>query len=404
MGRYDFDEIVDRRNTNSMNVEGWRNYIFGVGYDKKFPIKDEEFIRMWVADMDFAVAPEIVEAIKERADKRIFGYTKLFSNEYYNALRGWCRKRYDWDFPNEELVTSYGVIPIIYQLVEDIVGEGEKVLLLTPSYGPFKGAAVYNGVGHMESPMIIEDGEFRIDFDDLEEKAADPSVNVLIFCNPHNPTGRVWTEEELKQVGEIVEKNGLWLISDEIHCDLLRKGITHIPFGKIMPDYPRLITCMAASKAFNIAGLEHANAIIRDKEERERFLSRDKIGQNNPLSIAAHQAAYEKGEPWLEELREYLDGNFALLKEFLDEYFPECNYKIPGATYLAWVDISPYLGDVKDHTEFFAERAGVLIEGGDKLFVGNAQGYIRLNLAIPRSVLKTALDRMKEAMDAHIRI
>ena len=169
MGKYNFDEIIDRRNTNSMNVEGWRNYIFGPDYDKEFPIKDDEFIRMWVADMDFAVAPEIVEAIKERADKRIFGYTKLFTDDYYKAFSNWCESRYGWTFPQEELVTSYGVIPILYQLVEDLVREGEKVLLLTPSYGPFKGAAVYNGVQHVESPMVIRDGEFFIDFDDLEK-------------------------------------------------------------------------------------------------------------------------------------------------------------------------------------------------------------------------------------------
>ena len=399
MGKYNFDEIVDRRNTNSLNVEGWRSYIFGEGYTKEFPFKDEEFIRMWVADMEFAVAPEICDAIKARVDKRIFGYTRLYSEDYYNALRNWCESRYGWSFPKEELVISSGVVPIIYQVVENLVKEDEKILFLTPSYGPFKISAEFNNVSYVESPLLIEDGKFLIDYDDLDQKLADPKVKLLIFCNPHNPTGRVWTEEELKKVAELVEKHDKWILSDEIHCDLVRVGNHHIPMGKIMPDYTKLITGMAASKTFNIAGLLYANVIIRDPEQRNKFMSRDKISNlYNPLSIAAHQAAYEKGGEWLEELSEYLDGNFSFLKSFLDEYLPETNYTVAESTYLAWVNLKPYLGDLQDYTEFFAERAGVLLEGGDKLFVGNAEGYVRLNLAMPRATLKIGMERIRDAI------
>ena len=226
-------------------------------------------------------------------------------------------------------------------------------------------------------------------------------MRVLILCNPHNPTGRVWTEEELRRVAAIAEGNGLWLISDEIHCDLLRVGMRHIPMGKIMLDYPRLITCMSASKTFNIAGLLFSDILIRDEGERRRFRLRDKVGMLNPLSIAAHQAAYESGGPWLEELKEYLDGNFRVLAEFLSRELPETDFSIPEATYLAWIDLRRSLPDVKNPTRFFAQEAGVLLEGGDANFVGDAEGWIRLNLAMPRSAVVKGLKRMGAAIQKH---
>ena len=222
---------------------------------------------------------------------------------------------------------------------------------------------------------------------------------MLMLCNPHNPSGRIWTEEELKKIAEIVEKNNLWIVSDEIHCDLIRKGLSHIPMGKIMPDYERLITTMSASKTFNLAGMMFSNIIIRCPEERARFEARDKnIGAVNPLSIAAHKAAYEKGGAWLEELKLYIDGNLEYVKEFLKGNLPEAVFEIPEATYFAWVDMSKILPDIEDLPLFFANNAGVLLEGGDKLFVGNAKGYIRLNLAMPRAILEKGMKRIAEAI------
>ena len=311
---YNFDEIIDRRNTNALNTDGFRGYIFHAGPEKVFPFKDEEFVRMWVADMEFACAPAICDAIKARVDKRIFGYTMMFDDAYYNAFNGWCQKRYGWSFKKEELCFSPGIIPALYQIVEDLIGEGETFVITTPSYGYFLHAAEYNDVPIVCSDLILSEEGWKIDFEDLERKCADPKVKMLLWCNPHNPTGRIWTEEELKKVAAIVEKYDLWLVSDEIHCDLIREGLCHIPFGKILPDYDKLITCMSASKTFNMAGLMFSDIIIRNQAERERFNSRDKIaGMLNPLSIAAHQAAYEHGAEWLDELKVYLDGNFRYL-------------------------------------------------------------------------------------------
>ena len=401
--KYNFDEIIDRKNTNSMNTDGWRSYIFGCGAERRFSYEDDEFIRMWVADMDFAVAPEIREAIKDRVDRQILGYTMVSDEGYYEAFEKWCRDRYDWEFDRRELVFSPGVVPALYQLIENLAKPaGLKVLTMTPAYGYFLHACEYNGVELVCSPLKYSNGKFEIDFDDLARKAWDPSVEILLLCNPHNPTGRMWTEAELRAVAEIAQENNLWVISDEIHCDLVRTGSRHIPMGKIMPEYSRLITAMSASKTFNIAGLLHSNIIIRDREERARFRRRDKnTGSLNPLSLAAHKAAYEQGGDWLCQLREYIDGNFNFVSEFLSLNLPEAEFEIPEATYFAWINMNRLLPDVEDLPLFFAEKAGVLLEGGDRLFAGNAGGYIRLNLAMPRSVVKTGLERIAAAVRNH---
>ena len=299
---YNFDEIIDRKNTNSENVDGWRPYIFKCGPEKVFPYADDEFIRMWVADMEFAVAPEIRQAIIDRVNRKILGYTIVSDQGYYDALLKWCKDRYDWTFEKEELVFSPGVIPALYQLVEDLVAKDEKVLTMTPAYGFFLHACEYNGVELVKSPLKKSEGRFEIDFEDFAQKAADPKVRLLMLCNPHNPSGRIWTRQELEKIADIAAKNDLWIVSDEIHCDLIRTGLSHIPMGKIMPDYKKLITTISASKTFNLAGMLFSNIIIRDEEERNRFQDRDKnIGAANPLSVAAHKAAYEHGGRWLSE-------------------------------------------------------------------------------------------------------
>ena len=397
---YNFDEIIDRRNTNSENVEGWRPYIFHCGPERVFPYKDEEFIRMWVADMEFAVAPEILQAITDRVHRRILGYTLVYDKGYYEVLRAWCESRYGWSFPKEQLTFSPGVIPALYQLTEDLVKPlNGKALTMTPAYGFFLHACEYNGVELVTSPLREEGGRFSIDWEDLEAKAADPDVKLLMLCNPHNPTGRIWTEEELRHMAAIIEKHRLWVVSDEIHCDLIRCGRRHIPMAKVMDRYPKLITCMAPTKTFNMAGLAFSNIIIRDPALRARFQERDKLfGMVNPMSLTAAQAAYSRGGAWHEALKQYLDENFAFVKAFLSQELPEAVMYIPEATYLAWVDLSRCLPDVADLPDFFANKAGVLLEGGDSLFVGNAKGYVRLNLAMPRAIIQTGLERMRDAI------
>jgi cystathionine beta-lyase len=399
---YNFDEIIDRKKTNAMNTDGFRSYIFHAGPEMKFPFPDDEFIRMWVADMDFATPPEVCQAIKDRVDKRIFGYSQVFDNGYYEAFSAWCRKQYDWSFPKEQLVFSPGIIPALYELVGDLVAPDEKLLITTPAYGFFKHAAVFNSRELVCSPLNYDKGWVTIDFEDLERKAADPKTKLLLWCNPHNPSGRMWTEEETERVGAIAQKYGLWLISDEIHCDLIRQGKKHIPTAKVLPDYPKLITCMAASKTFNLAGLMFSNIIVRDAEVRNQMAAHDRlIGLVNPLSLSATQAAYECGGDWLEQLKGYLDDNFRLVTEYLATHLPGSACRTPEATYLAWVDLNRCLPDVEDLPMFFANQAGVLLEGGDAMFVGNAKGFVRLNLAMPRAIIEKGLHRMSDAIHRH---
>lgn len=289
---YNFDEIIDRRHTNALNTDGFRGYIFHAGPEKVFAFKDEEFVRMWVADMEFGVAPEILDALRARIDRRIFGYTGLYDDEYYHTFSNWCKDHYDWHFPKEQLCISPGIIPALYQLTEMLCTAGEKVLLNTPAYGYFLHAAEYAGVDVLTSPLHkTADGTFAVDFEDFERKCADPACKLVFWCNPHNPTGRMWTEDELRQVAAIIEKYNLWVVSDEIHCDLIRCGRRHIPMAKVMGNYPKLITCMAPTKTFNMAGLAFSNIIIRDPALRARYQERDKLfGMVNPMSLTAAQA------------------------------------------------------------------------------------------------------------------
>ncbi|MEA5083631.1 MAG: PatB family C-S lyase [Lachnospiraceae bacterium] len=394
---YNFDEIIDRRNTNAMNTDGFRDYIFHADETMTFPYKDEEFIRMWVADMEFATPEEVINGIRERLDKRIFGYTRIFSNDYYKAFLNWCKRRYNWTFDKKDLVMSNGIIPALYELVEYICKPDEKVLFLTPSYAYFKHAADYNHRECICADLICENGEYTIDFEDFEKKASDEKTTLFIFCNPHNPTGRVWKEDELRKLSEIIERNNLWVISDEIHCDLTRVRQVHIPLGKIMPEYNQLITCMATSKTFNLAGLMISNIIIRDDKLKEIWFSRH-YNFDNPLSIAAAQAAYEKGENWLNELQIYLDKNFEFTKKYLESHLPKAKFHISEATYLAWVDLSEYFEPDEKLPLFFAYKAGVLLEGGN-MFVQNSNGFIRLNLACPKATVEEGLGRICEAVN-----
>ncbi len=398
--KYDFDAIIDRRHTNALNTDGFRGYIFHAGPEKVFPYKDEEFVRMWVADMEFSVAPEILDALRQRIDRRIFGYTGLYDSEYYHIFAKWCRDHYDWNFPEEQLCVSSGIIPALYQLTELLCAGDDKVLVNTPAYGYFAHAAEYVGAEVLTSPLHKKaDGAFELDYEDFEKKCAHPQCKVVFWCNPQNPTGRMWTEEELRKAAAIMEKYDLWVVSDEIHCDLIRCGRRHIPMAKVMTDYPKLITCMAPTKTFNLAGLAFSNIIIRDKALRDRFRGRDKmIGMVNPMSLTAAEAAYTQGSAWHEALKAYLDDNFAFVKAFLTRELPEAVMYIPEATYLAWVDMNQCLPQGTDLPDFFANKAGVLLEGGNSLFVGNAEGYIRLNLAMPRSIIETGLTRMAQAI------
>lgn len=397
---YNFDEVINRKNTNSISYEGWKSSYEHLKVDGAFPFGDD-YIRMWVADMDFATPPEIIEAIKERLDKKILGYTQIFDSKYYETLEKWFLEQYHWEINTKEIVISPGVVPALLRLVPLLIKPDENILISTPSYGPFNLAGTYHNRQVFNSKLRKNNHRFEMDFADLEQKIKDPSLNIKLFilCNPHNPTGSVWTKEELYTLGKICLDNNVWIISDEIHCDLLRTGKQHIPLATIFKETDRIVTCTAPSKTFNLAGSLMSNIFIKNESVRKQY-QETYHEVLSPLNIAATQAAYSKCLPWLEALKQYLDANFQLLETILLKELPHAKFSIPEATYLAWIDISYYIKNLPNKhklTEFFIKNAGVVVEDENK-FVNHSAGFIRLNIACSQAVLIEGLNKITNSL------
>lgn len=397
---HDFDRLTSRLDSNAAAVEGYEKYLFPQGTAPGVIDRPkEDIIHMWVADMQFAAPQAALDAMMVRLEHPIFGYTMNYDDQLYGVFHAWCQRRYGWSFPREQLVMSLGVIPALFGLVNYLCGPHEKVLTLSPSYGYFKHAAVKSGRTLVTSRLINNDGHYEVDFKDFEAKAADASVKVFFLCHPHNPTGRLWSDAELRGLGEICFKHGVKIISDEIHCDLLRSGLKHTPLARLFPQSREIVTCMAVSKTFNLAGMMIATIIMPDEALRAAWNDLH-YPFVNPISLAAAIGSYRGGEAWLDELRVYLDGNFALADEFVRRHLPNARLRIPEATYLAWIDMRGYFPSPANLTRFFLERAGVVVEGGE-MFLEGGEGHIRLNLACPRSVLHEGLDRIRNAISAN---
>ena len=394
--KYQFNQVLERKGTNAMSLEGYRGYLFDPEEDLSGKYQETDFIKMWVADMEFAIAPEIINAMKARLEHPLLGYSMVADPSYALSFKQWCIKRYNWAINTNHLVHAKGVVPALYDLIGHICKSDQKVLIITPSYAFFKHGTDYNEVALVCSDLLEEKGEFRMDIDDIKIKASDPKCVLAIFCSPHNPSGRLWSKEELVAFGDVCLENGLTIISDEIHCDVLRKDKIFTPLASLFPNSDKIITCMAPSKTFNLAGNMFANIIIPNEALRLKY-NENYLPVENPLSIVAAEAAYSEGHAWLVELIDYLDDNFKYLKAQLDNYLPKATFKIPDATYLAWVDVSYYFNNNENLTLFFAKNAGVLLEGGN-MFVANADGYIRLNLACPRVILEEGLRRVIKAI------
>ena len=397
---YNFDEIIGRSQTNSISYESWRNTL-GEAKEEKFKFPDEDFIRMWVADMDFATPPEILDAIRERLERKILGYSAIFDPEYSEVLQNWFSKRYSWNINKEEIVLAPGVVPALKRLVPLLLHENESILINTPSYAPFKTAGDLSGKNIYYSRLKNDAGYYTLDFEDIENQLDDPEKNIqlFIFCNPHNPTGRVWTAEELEKIAEICSSRNIWLISDEIHCDLLRNGERFTPMATVIPDFDQLIVCTAPSKTFNLAGNLLSHIFIRNEELRKKY-QHLYYEVYSPLSIEAAKAAYQKCESWLEELKVYLDENFRMVSEMLQKELPQAVFRIPEATYLGWIDFSAYREKFEGYdtlTYFFAKNAGVIAEGGES-FVDHADFHLRIIVASPKAVVEEGIRRICNAV------
>ncbi|MGI9616027.1 MAG: MalY/PatB family protein [Acidimicrobiales bacterium] len=392
---FDFDRIIDRTHTNSIAVDGFRDYLLD-DPGLTLPRPDDEAIAMWVADMAFGTAPVALDAMQDRLDHPIFGYTMSLDSEFGNAFRGWCRRRYGWMPDHEHHLPAPGVVPALYSLIELALEPGDNVVVHTPAYEPFESAVTSRGCELVTSQLTRgADGGITTDLDQLAAAFADPAVRMFILCHPHNPTGHAWTDDELRAMAELCFTNGVLIVSDEIHCDLLRGGRRHTPLAKLYPNSDQIVTCMSSSKTFNLAGHGLANVIIPNDELRARWQDRY-FPVVNPISLAAATAVFTHGDEWLEQLKAYLDANFALVAQMLADRLPAATFQVPTATYLAWIDLGAYVPTGLNLTSYFAERCGVLVEGGEK-FVADGGECIRLNLACPRSQVEEALTRIIEA-------
>ena len=381
--KYNFDLPVNRRGT----------------YSLKWDVPENE-LPMWVADMDFETAPEIREAIMRRASHGIFGYTAV-PEEWYRAIGSWWQERYYFCMEKDWVIFCTGVVPAISSIVRKMTDVGEKIVLLTPVYNIFFNSIVNNGRYVIESALRYENGGYSIDLPDLEEKLADPQATMMIFCNPHNPIGKIWDRDTLEKVGELCEKYHVLVVSDEIHCDLTDPGREYLPFASVSESCRNnSITCIAPTKTFNLAGLQTAAVVVPDGSLRHkvwRGLNTDEVAEPNVFAVTAAIAAWEKGAPWLEELRAYLFENKCAAAKFIQTQIPEVSLVRSEATYLLWLDCRKVTENDKKLAGFLRAETGLYLCAGSEY--GKAgRGFLRMNIACTREVLEEGLTQLKRGI------
>ncbi len=382
--KYDFDEIVARRGTNSYKWDS---------------AKDADVLPMWVADMDFPTAPAIIDALQKRVAHGIFGYTQV-PDEYYDAVINWFSRRHGWTINRDWMLYTSGVVPAISAVIKAITEPGDNVLVQTPVYNCFFSSIRNNGCNVVRSSLLRKGDTYVMDFDNLERKAADPRTKVMLLCNPHNPVGRVWTRDELTHLGNICMKNGVTVVSDEIHCELVYPGYEYTPFASLSEAFlHRSVTCFSPSKAFNIAGLQIANIVAYDADLRRRIdkaINVNEVCDVNPFGIEATIAAYNEGEEWLTQLIDYLEENYIAMKSFFDENLPEFPLTKLEGTYLIWMDCSALKmksslsleDELLDNAHLWLNAGSMYGIDGDK--------FMRWNIACPRSQMLEGLSRFKD--------
>ena len=380
--KYNFDELISRRGTNSYKWDS---------------AADAGVLPLWVADMDFRTAPAITEALARRVAHGIFGYTRV-PEAYYNAVTGWFARRHGWHFKKEWMIYTSGVVPAISAIIKALARPGDKVLVQTPVYNCFFSSIRNNGCEAACSPLLRTGDTYRMDFDDLERKAADPAVKLMLLCNPHNPAGRVWTHEELTRLGEICLRHDVTVVADEIHCELVFPEYTYTPFASISEEFQRRsVTCVSPSKAFNIAGLQIANIVAADDGMRERIdraININEVCDVNPFGVEATIAAYNEGEEWLTQLIGYLKGNYEFMKDYCAKHLPDFPTAKLEGTYLVWMDCSVLHIPSEELERQLVEQARLWLNAG-AMYRSPKEGFMRWNIACPRQRLAEALDRFR---------
>jgi len=377
---YDFDSATDRRHE----------------YSSKWDVGENE-LPMWVADMDFKTAPEIIQAVSSRAMHGVFGYT-FVPDEWKKAVVSWWEGRHNAHIDPDWLIFSSGVIATISSAVRKLTTPNENVVLLTPVYNIFYNSVINNGCRVLESPLVYDSGVYSIDWHDLEKKLADKQTSLMILCNPHNPTGNIWSASELERIGELCFRYNVTVISDEIHCDLTSPGYEYTPFFSVSDVCRKVsVTCVAPTKTFNIAGLQTSAAIVPDEflyHKIWRALNTDEVAEPNVFAVTAAIAAYTKGENWLDELRKYLDENRLTAQRYIEANIPCITPVISHATYLMWLDCSALTDDSSAFADSLRSSTGLYLSKGT-VFGGNGGHFLRMNLACPRSVLLDGLSRLE---------
>ncbi|EPY2280996.1 MalY/PatB family protein [Clostridium sporogenes] len=386
--KYDFDEIIDRSNNRAAK------------YDervKKFGTN--EVIPLWIADMDFRIAQPIIDACKRKAEEGLWGYTSR-PDSYFKAVQEWEKKRNQWDVDVSLMSWSLGVVPALSAIVKVFSHTGDKILIQTPVYSEFYDVTEAWGRVVVENQLIEKNEKWHVDFEEFEKKAKE--CKIFLLCNPHNPLGIVWEPEELKRMAEICIANDVLLVSDEIHSDLIFHGKKHTPTATLSKEIAKkIITCVSATKTFNLAGLQASTTIFPNEQMKQKFddfwMNMD-IQRNNAFSSVAMEAAYNEGEEWLTQLLAYISENFDFIKKYFDENITKIRPNVPDATYLVWLDCRELGMSNEELRDFMIHKAGLGLNEGCS-FGRSLSGYMRLNAACPRSVLEQALKQLKEAID-----
>ena len=387
--RYDFDAVVDRTGNRSAKYDE-RGKKFGT----------DQIIPLWIADMDFKTAQPVIDALKARAEEGLWGYTTR-PDSYFEAICGWQRRRHGWSIDPALCSWALGVVPTLSALIKLFTPPGGKVLIQTPVYSEFYDMAEAWHRTVVESPLVERDGRWRIDWADFEQKLA--QVDMFLLCSPHNPLGIVWQRDELERMVCLCRRHGVRMVSDEIHSDLVFHGKVHIPTASLSPEAARsVITCISGTKTFNLAGLQASTTVFPDARAKavfDRYWANMDIHRNNAFSLTAMEAAFNEGEEWLDQLLPYLSANFDFIHDYCARHIPKIRPNLPDATYLVWLDCRQLGLDNAQLRDFMIQKARLGLNDGCS-FGRSLQGYMRLNAACPRSVLQTALQQLKEAVDA----
>ncbi|MBF4692265.1 MalY/PatB family protein [Fusibacter ferrireducens] len=389
MSKLDLDREYDRRGTNSVKWDH-KNFV-----DSRV---SKTALPLWLSDMEFKIADEIIETLTKRVEHGFLGHS-MPGDKYFEAIQGWYKRRFNWEIDKNSIFYSPGVLPALGFIIRAFTELGEGIIIQPPVFYPFSELIKGTGRVIVNNTLTKDDDGYSIDFEDLEKKVKDPKNTMLILCSPHNPVGRVWTKDELIKITEICRKNDVLIFSDELHCDLTRENSTHYPI-KTLTDYNKIITAVALGKTFNVGGVPISQIIIDDNDLKliweKETMEKHYISFAPPLDIELTETAYNKCDYWVDEVMKYVESNFDFLVDYLDEHLPKVKYKKPEGTFLAWINLGAYV-ESEELFELLITKYDVLIENG-RVFGESGDGYFRMTVACPRSVLQEGLDRIVKAI------